>query len=343
MPAGETYNRSDARAWAHENYVGACDVILPSFKSDLSGLNEAGIRHDVRRNMELGFWGALLVSECGTTPDEMRQFMEIAVDEAGGEHYFMLHGAFDTANDIIKMTKDAEAIGVDGMLLGHPNSFYPQSPKDILDYTHYICSNVDIGVTLFAAHHFNFDRVDVSGYPTEVMVEAAKTEENVVAVKYEVGRPGVVGTYECFKALAGTGVLVSDPFEPSCPLWTELFDMPWMGTSNYEYWGDRIPKMLDAFNNGRREEGMEIYWQIQPARTTRLATQATFGGANFIHRYLWKYQAWLNGFNGGPLRQPAMKLSDPLMARVKDGLKKAGLPHDVESTPADYFASRNPA
>ena len=33
----------------------------------------------------LGFWGALLVSEAGTTLDEMRRFMEIAIDEAGGD------------------------------------------------------------------------------------------------------------------------------------------------------------------------------------------------------------------------------------------------------------------
>jgi hypothetical protein len=119
--------------------------------------------------------------------------------------------------------------------------------------------------------------------------------------------------------------------------------MPWMGTSNYEYFGDRMPRMLDALNNGRRDEGLEIYWATQPARTTRLAVQGTFGGANFIHRYLWKYQAWLNGFNGGPLRQPAMKLADSQMTRVAGGLKAAGIPFDESSTPADFFTSRNPA
>ena len=43
---------------------------------DLGSLNEAAIRHDVRRNIELGFWGALLVSEAGTTLDEMRRRVE---------------------------------------------------------------------------------------------------------------------------------------------------------------------------------------------------------------------------------------------------------------------------
>jgi 4-hydroxy-tetrahydrodipicolinate synthase len=71
--------------------------------------------------------------------------------------------------------------------------------------------------------------------------------------------------------------------------------------------------------------------------------QAEFGGANFIHRYLWKYQAWLNGYNGGPLRQPAMKLADGQMRRAAEGLIRSGL---LESQPSDlgaFFDSRNPA
>lgn len=340
--ASTAYGRSEAKAWAHEHMVGVCDVIIPSFTSDLKGLNEAGIRHDVRRNQELGFWGALLVSEAGTTHDEMRQFMEIAVDEAKGEHYFVLHGTFDTLDDQVAMANDAKAIGIDAVLFGYPNSFYPTSVGDLTEYTKAFCDRVDLGVVLFAAHHWNFGRLDVSGFPLEVITRCAELE-NVVAVKYEVGRPGAVGTYECFKALAGSGVLVSDPFEPNAPIWTDLFEMPWMGTSNYEFYGDLVPRMLEALNQGRRDEGMKLYWQIQPARTARLAEQATFGGANFIHRYLWKYQAWLNGFNGGPIRQPAMKLADASMRRMADVVGRAGIADTTGIDLPSFFVGRNPA
>ena len=84
MSSSLPYTRSEAKQWAAETFHGACNVIIPSYSSDLRSLNEAGIRHDVRRNIELGFWGTLLVSEGGTTADEMRRFMEIAVDEAAG-------------------------------------------------------------------------------------------------------------------------------------------------------------------------------------------------------------------------------------------------------------------
>lgn len=335
------YTKSESKAWALENLKGVCNVILPSFKKDLSGLNEAGIRHDVRRNIELGFTGALLVSEAGTTLGEMREFMEIAADEANGRHQLLLHGAFDTADQIIAMCKDAEAAGMDAVLLGHPNSFYPQSAQDIIDYTKYVCDGTSLGVVLFCAVHFNFQRVHSSGYPLEAVVELADVE-NVVGVKYEVGRPGAVANYECFKQLADKNVVVSDPFEPNAPIWTDLFDMQWVGTSNYEYYAGAIPRMFDALKHGRREEALEIYWQIQPARVMRGTLQAEFGGANFIHRYLWKYQGWLNGYNGGPLRQPAMKLSDGQMRRAAEGLVKSGLLEEAPVGFASFFDSRNP-
>ena len=89
------YKRSEAKDYAKQHWRGVCNVIMPSFTSDLSKLNEAAIRHDVRRNIELGFWGALLVSECATSLDEYKRFMEIAVDEASlhgkaGKHHFLI-------------------------------------------------------------------------------------------------------------------------------------------------------------------------------------------------------------------------------------------------------------
>src|SRR5579862_95002 len=125
------YSRAEAKEWAAANWRGVCNVIMPSFSADLGRLNEAGIRHDVRRNIELGFWGALLVSECGTTQEEYRHFMQIAVDEAKGRQHFLIHGTFDTREQIIATARAGEEIGVSGLLLGHPNSFYPRTEAEL--------------------------------------------------------------------------------------------------------------------------------------------------------------------------------------------------------------------
>lgn len=335
------YTKANAKDWAHETFHGVCNVIIPSYTADLKKLNEKGIRHDVRRNMELGFWGALLVSEAGTAMAEMRQFMEIAVDEAKGRHRFLLHGTFDTADDIVKMAEEARQIGVDGLLLGHPNSFYPKDADQLYEYLAYVCERTDLAVVLFAAGHWNFTRLHPSGYPPQVLAKAADLP-NVVAIKYEVGRPGIAGDYEFWKMIKGKRVLFSDPLEAHSPLTVELFGQQWMGTSNYEYFGGTVPHYFKLLREGHYERAMKIYWQIQPARNARLSEQATFSGANFIHRYLWKYQAWLNGYNGGPLRQPAMKLNDGQMRRVRDALIRSGL-EPTQEGPTEFYVGRNPA
>lgn len=335
------YSRSEAKDYAYDQWHGVCNVILPSFTSDLKGLNEKAIRHDVRRNIEQGFWGALLVSECGTTKDEMRQFMEIAVDEADGDHHFLLHGMFDTADDIVEMAKVGEAAGVDGVLLGHPNSFYPETSDQLYGYLSYVCERTDLAVCLFAASHWNFTRLHPSGYPPEVLARMAD-HDNVVAIKYEVGRPGIAGDLEFWKMVRNKRILFSDPLEAHSPLTVEMFDQQWMGTSNYEYFGDRVPKYFTMLRDGRSEEAMEIYWTLQPVRTTRIALQGSFAGANFIHRYLWKYQAWLHGYAGGPMRQPIMKLNDAQMKQARDGLIRGGFEPE-DAPPGKFYEGRFPA
>lgn len=334
------YTRAEAKSWARETFRGACNVIIPSYTSDLRSLNEAAIRHDVRRNVELGFWGALLVSEAGTDLDEMRTFTEIALDEADGRHRFLLQGVFDTTDDIITMANDARALGVDGMLLGHPNSFYPTSPQQVEDYTVDICEATDLAVVLFVVEHSNLRRLDVRGFPADVLERLTKVD-TIVAVKYEVGRQQTTNTYETFRRLENADVLLSDPMEFAAPMWVDLFGMQWMGTSNYEYYGSYVPRLLELLHAGQRGEAMEEYWRIQPARNARSATMSS-GGANLVHRYVWKFQAWLNGYNGGPIRQPAMKLSDTQMRTAADGVRKAGIAAGDEPF-ADFFVGRNPS
>ncbi len=336
-----SYSRSEAKAWAKKNWRGACNVIMPSFTSDLKTLNEAGIRHDVRRNIELGFWGALLVSECGTTFDEYRRFMEIAIEEAKGHHHLLVHGTFDTREEIIEAAKAGEALDAAGLLLGHPNSFYPETEDELYAHIAKVAVHTDLPVSLFVTSQMNLGRLHTSGYPPNVLVRAADVE-NVVAVKYEVGRPGIAGDLEVWKLLRDKNILFSDPLEAHSPLTVEMFGMQWMGTSNYEYWGAAVPQYFDLLLKGEYEKAMEIYWRINPARQARVAVQATVVGGNFIHRYLWKYQGWLHGYNGGRMRQPVMKLNDAQMRTVREPLIKCGFEIADEDATA-FYAGRNPA
>ena len=137
-----------------------------------------------------GFWGALLISECGTSLDEYKRFMEIAVDEAKGRHHFLIQGVFDTPAQVLAMAKAGEAIGVSGILLGQPNSFYPTTEDELFEYLSGVANKIDLAVCMFCTTQMNFSRFHTSGYPQGV-IEKVAALQNVVAVKYEVGRPGV--------------------------------------------------------------------------------------------------------------------------------------------------------
>ena len=79
------YRKSEAREWAKAKMRGVANVIIPTFTQDLRGLNERAIRYDVRKEIEYGFWGTLLVAETATTLPEYSRFTTWAVDEAKGK------------------------------------------------------------------------------------------------------------------------------------------------------------------------------------------------------------------------------------------------------------------
>ena len=75
---------------------------------------------------------------------------------------------------------------------------------------------------------------------------------------------------------------------------------------------------------------------VVPARR---AWSATWAGSNLIHRVGWKYLAWLQGFNGGLLRGPHMRLHKGQMAGLRRGLEASG--YDLPPTDDGFWAGRH--
>jgi len=90
------YRRTEARDWAREKLAGAVNCTIPSFTDDLTALNEAAIRHDVRLAKEHGFLGTLGVAEVSITLPEYLDFLGIAKDEAGADFYLVHHASWNT-------------------------------------------------------------------------------------------------------------------------------------------------------------------------------------------------------------------------------------------------------
>jgi 4-hydroxy-tetrahydrodipicolinate synthase len=333
------YSKAEAREWARSELKGVCNVIIPSYTADLRGLNEAGIRHDVRRDIELGFKGALMVSETAVTNDEYVQMIEWAADESNGKLIPFFHASFNTLEENIKMAQRSEKAGAEMVLLSYPTSFYPSSLRDIYDYTAAFCSQTNLAVMLFPVPLWGFERLHPASIPIEMLEELVHDLPNVVAIKAEGGMPSLGGFAESWNRL-GDKVVVTMPLEQQAIPLATMLPLQLIATSNTECLGGSVPEMLALCHDGKYAEAMEIFWRVDPAR--RANERIGVAGSNTVHRMAWKYQAWLTGFNGGPLRMPTQRLVAQQMAGYRAGARESGLLYAPEPD-EQFFIGRNAA
>ena len=336
------YERGQARAWALESLGGCCGCVSPTFTSDLTDLNEVAIRHDVALAKEHGLAGLLIVSEAGTTQDEMRRFAEIVVDEAGGDLVTVLQASQPTLADTVTSVRHGVAAGVDLVMPSYPLYFNPPSTDDVFAFTKAIADAGDVGIVIFAMDQWNFGRLHAAGFSISLLEQMVDGIPQVVAIKNEVGGPGVGGIAAVFERFTGE-VVVTDPLEFNAPAWIANYGMRFMGTSNYEVAGPVIPQMLELLSDRATwAKGMELYWQIAPVRRAHAAVCTPLvANSGLVPRMHWKYQGWLNGYNGGPIRQPHMRISAGQMATLRNAAVASGL--NVTTDPDEaFYLGRNP-
>jgi 4-hydroxy-tetrahydrodipicolinate synthase len=335
-----TVRKIDARDWAREAMRGVANVIIPSYSADMTRLNERAIRHDVRLDIEYGFAGALLVSEVAITLEEYRQFCEWSVDEAKGRLLLIHHASFNTLEENIRAAELASVSGVKLALLSYPAGFYAETAQDIYDYTHAFCAATDLAVMLFPVPLWGFDRVHASDLNAALIRRLIDDIPNIVAIKAEGGMPSINGFVECHR-LFGDEVVVTSPLEGDMIPLAQLVPIQFSGTSNTEYFGPMIPRIFQLLQRHEYDEASRLYWQIHPARRANAAASAYLAQTQFINRMIWKYQGWLNGFNGGSLRRPTMRINDALMSQLRNGLVRAGLSPTADHDRA-FFQGRIP-
>ncbi len=333
------YGRGEVKEWARRTWHGCCNVVMPTFAGDYKRLNARAIAHDVQLSARFGFWGALLVSECGTTLKEYCEMIDIATGARPEGFELVVHGSFDTLDEVIAAARYGQEHGCTALLLSYPTSFYPQSRQEIYDYTRAVTDTTDLAVVLFAVPTWNFGRFEPTEFPSDTLAAMCDLE-TVVAVKYECGLPGFSGMVQIQRLLKHK-VLISEPMEYNGPACVEMFGMQWMGTSGYEYFADCVPTWFRLLREGQFEEGMALFWRLQPARLARGRLHQSIAGAKLIHRTAWKYMGWLNGMAGGPLRMPTMRLDDAQMKSLRDGLVRSGI-QPTKDPDSAFFVGRFP-
>lgn len=338
----QRYKKSDARAWAHQHLTGCSGVSIPTYTADLKGLNERAIQHDVELMMKKGFSYTLLCTELAITPEENARFTAIARDTAGEQLGLFFHAAFGTLAENIEAVKLAEKAGADIVLLSYPSQFWPTSEQEIYDYTKAFCDATDLAVLLFPIPLWGFERIHPAGMSRHLIRRLIDDCPNVVAIKSEQGFPLIGGVCEMYHHFRDE-VIICCPIEADVIPLMGTMKMQFSGTSNAQWMSDYLPKAFAMAREGKFTEAMDLYWKVGPARAANgLGAQSYLGGTSVLNRTMWKYQDWLAGFNGGPMRAPTMRVPDRFMRGFRQGLQASGLP--VTEDPDNLFMiGRHPA
>jgi dihydrodipicolinate synthase/N-acetylneuraminate lyase len=224
-------------------------------------------------------------------------------------------------------------------LLAYPAQFWPTTEQEIYDYTKTFCEATNLGVMLFPIPLWGFERIHPAGMSVDLVRHMLDTIPNIVAIKSEQGYPLAAGICEMYHHFRDE-VVISCPIESDAIPLMSLMDLQFSGTSNTQWMGDYYPRAFALARQGDWAAAMELYWRVHPARLANSAgAQSYIAGTNVIHRSLWKYQDWLAGFNGGPLRGPVQRVPDRLMGMLRRGLRDSGLPV-TDDPDSEYLIGR---
>jgi dihydrodipicolinate synthase/N-acetylneuraminate lyase len=333
------YTRAEVKDRVKSTWKGCCSVTIASMTSDFKGLNPRAIEHDIRLAEEHGFWGTLIASESGLTCDEYIEFMEIAQGAGAKNLKLVTHLSFDTQDEVIRAAKAAEALGYEAALVNYPDWFRPKTPADIVSFTREIAEATNLALILFAVPTWGFKALHPSAFPPEALAEMARFQ-TAAAIKYEANPPAMNTGFADIRRRIGDSVILECPLEHYAPGLVDAYGMQWMGTSSYESYADRVPAWFKMLHEGKWDEGMALYWKCQPARDAKSAYHASFGGGNLISRVGWKYMSWLQGYSGGMLRMPHLRILPNQMRALRTGFAASGftLPENDDA----FYAGRFP-
>ena len=334
-----SYSRSTARDWAREKMVGVANVTIPTMTADFKRLNEKAIRHDVETTIAHSFVGTLACSEVAITLDEYEEFVRIMVDQAAGRIFIVHHAVFNTLEDNIEAAQRASRAGAELVLLGYPPYFHPRSLEEVYAYTRAFCDATDLAVMVFPIPTWGFSRLSPMDMPISLLRRMVDDCPNIVAIKAEGGMPHIMAPLDVHRAFHKE-VVISFPMEHEFVPLAQLIDIPFCGTNYSAYYGPILPSVFNMIREGRFAEATETFYRLDAAR--KAFGSVPQAGNGLINRMMWKYESWLQGYNGGPLRHPTGRVYQRDMVALRRGQEASGMNPTTDPDEA-FFIGRNPA
>ncbi len=318
------YGKNEAKQWAKGHYKGLECTILPSFTPDELALDEKGVRHDIRELIKHGFFGAVLVTETGTTKEEDKLVIQWCVDEAKGKIGVAMALRYYSLKDNIEMARFAEEVGCDSLFLSYPSNFHPKIPKDVYDYTLAICEATNLAVQLFPSVKYYWPFPGI--FPAPLINQIADIK-NVVSMK--IGMLDWAWIDECFR-LFGDKILIGYPFDDAWPILIRKYGMQWAASAPWQTFQTpddaREIRLFNLVQEGKLGEAMALYWKIDPLRKFIITSvQTTLPLTGLYNWQQYKYMEGLVGMTGGELRFPKIGFWEQDKQMTKRAMLASGL------------------
>ena len=325
--------KAERKDWAREFFKGAESVVLPSFTTDFTALDEEGIRHDVRQSIKNGFFSVFATGVSLRDEAERRRFLEIVVDEASDDILVSTGaGGGSSLEASIASLQRAEDLGCSHVMYSLPSTPELTSEDAVLRYATEVIDSTDLGIVLYIRKAERFPRSRPGAVPVDVFQRLA-TLPNVVGAKVtQVLDP--ISTYEVCERLGnelmlGPVNLELLPFMARiCPIqFTAMWQVETCQSPDKPY----VVEYLKLIGQGRIEEALALYWQFAPLVRLFWEEQAPIlarGGHPWVHL---KYHQWCVGGNGGLFRPPEghaeqfAPVTTAERARIKETYRAAGI------------------
>ena len=123
------------------------------------------------------------------------------------------------------------------------------------------------------------------------------------------------------------------PLEKDMIPLAQLAPIQFSATSNTEYFGPMIPRIFKLLAGGQLRRGDAPLLADQSGAQGESRRQRLHDTDQVHPPHDVEVQGWLNGFNGGPMRRPTMRLNDAMMKMLRDGLVKSGIERDGLARP----------
>lgn len=330
-------DRRERKAWAKQHFKGFENILLPSFTPDRKELDEAGIRLDVRKSIEHGFFSTL-APMIAISQDEYRKFLEIVVDEAKGRISVAMSGeGAETGPVGRKLLADAEAIGCSHLILSLPPT---GTAQELIRHATEVSESTNMGIYLWMAQIHDFKRFHRSKIPFEVF-DALADLPNVIALK--VGDPDPATIFQLFERY-NDRMLIGSLMPNMMPFGVRAFGQQWSGAFTIEAMQTpkhrRAVEYFDLLRAGKYDAAMKVYWtSVEPAFGAMMRIMGPLipkGGHPWEHLKVYQF---LGGGNGGRMRPdphqpdlPPLTAQDLEIARStfqQLGLEPVDLPFDA--------------